>query len=154
MNITLRSPCQCDGTIGVVRQVGNQDTVRCVDCDRFQYNAPRSETGRKQRSLSTREGITPSQRAAVLKAFGHACVYCGKRPPEVRLELDHMIPRDVAERHGMLDALIDSTHNLAPACPECNSGRRNIPFSASTVAIIYRCLVLKAKEAERNNDAA
>lgn len=143
----MRSPCHgCGHEMGKIIERSGQDTVRCARCDRWCYNAPRTETGRKQRSLSTREGITPGQRARILEAFSNACIYCGKRPPEVRLELDHMIPREVAERHGMLDDLIDSEHNLAPACAECNSGRRVLPFGATTVALIYRCLVLKAHE--------
>lgn len=138
---------KCGGGNTTVSERGGQDVVTCRDGCGYSHCAPRAETGRKQRSLSTREGITPGQRARILAAFGNACIYCGKRPPDVRLELDHMIPRDVAERHGLLDDLIDSEHNLAPACAECNSGRRVVPFGAQTVALIYRCLVLKAREA-------
>jgi 5-methylcytosine-specific restriction endonuclease McrA len=138
----------CRGRNVTVTSTSGQDVVRCIDCDRFSHNAPRTETGRRQRSLSTREGITPSQRARILAVHSNACIYCGKRPPEVRLELEHMIPRELAEQHGLLDDLIDSIHNLAPACPECNSGRRHAQFNANTVALMLRALHLAAQVAE------
>ena len=55
---TLRSPCSCGSTEGTIRESGGQDVVRCAKCATYQYNAPRVETGRKIRSLATREGVT------------------------------------------------------------------------------------------------
>lgn len=144
---TLREPCQCGGAHGYITPKNGQDLARCFDCGTWQYNVPRTESGRRQRSLSTREGITPSQRARILDTHGHACIYCGKRPPEVRLELEHMVPRELAEKHGVLDDLIDSVHNLAPACPECNSGQRAVTFNARSVALMVRALGMAAKAA-------
>jgi hypothetical protein len=42
----------------------------------------------------------------------------------VVLTLEHIISREIAERYGMLDALIDSEWHLVPMCEEDNSGNR------------------------------
>lgn len=44
-NFTMRRACVCGSTVGRVVEKGGQDTVTCLRCERFQYNAPRSETG-------------------------------------------------------------------------------------------------------------
>jgi hypothetical protein len=75
----LRAPCRCGSVDGYIEARGNQDTVFCASCRAYQYNAPRLETGRAVRSLSSRPGITPSQRARIMEEFGHANIACGKR---------------------------------------------------------------------------
>lgn len=143
VNIPLRQTCECGGTTGHIITKAGQDCVYCDQCNRWHFNAPKTETGRAVRTLATRPTIKPSERARVLAAHDHACVGCGKRPPEVRLELDHIIPREVADAYGMLDALIDSHWNLAPLCAECNSGKRWV--SEPSVRLMYRCLMMKAQ---------
>lgn len=145
---TLRDPCKCGGSHGYITPRNGQDLAYCSDCGTWQYNVPRTESGRKPRTLATREGLTVAQRAQVLDTYGHACIYCGKRPPEVRLEMEHMIPRELAKKHGVLDDLIDSIHNLAPACPECNSGHRYVAFTSRSVALMVRALSMAAQAAE------
>lgn len=135
----LRSPCKCGSWYGRIDTRGGQDCVFCAECGGWQYNAPRLETGRDVRSLSTRPGITPSQRFRVLDAHGHQCVSCGATGS---LQLDHLISRDDAERAGCLDELIDSEWNLAPMCPECNSGKRSL--GTASIRLMYRCLLIKA----------
>lgn len=103
---------------------------------------PRLETGRVKRTLATRPGITPSQRARILEKFGHACIGCGGRPPRVELTLEHIISREIAAKYGMLDAPIDSEWNLAPMCPECNSGHRHL--SRPSVELMYRAIQMSA----------
>lgn len=143
MTHALRNPClNCGGTAGRIETRNGQDTLWCLGCNRWQYNAPRLETGRAVRNLATRPGITPSQRARILDVFDHACIACGGRPPRVELTLEHIISRELADEHGMLDALIDSEWNLAPMCPECNSGHRWLPQPA--VELMYRCLQMRA----------
>lgn len=43
--VDLRQRCECGVNVGRVRLVGNQLTVRCADCDRFHFNAPRALLG-------------------------------------------------------------------------------------------------------------
>lgn len=139
----LRAACSCGGETGDIRTKNGQDCVYCTSCGRWQYNAPRIETGRAKRTLATRPGITPAQRAHVLTTHDHACIGCGGRPPHVQLTLEHIISREQADAYGMLDALIDSHWNLAPMCPECNSGHRWV--SEPQVRLMYRCLMMKAQ---------
>jgi hypothetical protein len=143
--IGLRDQCRCGGTEGRIMPKNGQDCVYCTACGKWQYNAPRLETGRAVRTLTTRPGITPGQRARVLAVHDHACIGCGKRPPEVRLELEHLIAREDAARHDMLDEVIDSEFNLAPMCPECNSGYR--PLGSVSIRLLYRALLMKAMPA-------
>jgi hypothetical protein len=63
----MREPCpRCGCGDGTVAMVNGQDTVRCAECERFCYNAPRTETGRPRRSLRTRPQVSPGQRARIL----------------------------------------------------------------------------------------
>lgn len=63
-------------------------------------------------------------RFEVFKRDKFACVYCGRTPPAVTLEADHVHP---ASRGGA-----DTMHNLVTACHECNQGKRNNPLSAKS----------------------
>lgn len=63
------------------------------------------------------------KRFQVLKKYGFSCFYCGRRPPEVRLQLEHMHPKS---KGGT-----DNIDNLVPACFECNMGKFNIPLEES-----------------------
>lgn len=45
------------------------------------------------------------------------CQYCGRKAPEVKLEVDHRIP--------VADGGTDSFDNLITACSDCNQGKSN-----------------------------
>lgn len=62
-----------------------------------------------------RATITLRQRYAVLMRDHFTCIYCGRRPPMVYLEVDHFHP--VAAGGGNEDS------NLATACRDCNAGK-------------------------------
>ena len=135
----MRAPCnRCGEQAGTVTRKGMQDVVRCSNCDRHCYNAPRTELGLKPVTLASRPDIKPSRRFRILDAHGHACVSCHRT--DVDLQIDHLISREAADRLGFLDELIDSDLNLAPMCAECNSGKR-VSGSAS-IRLMYRCLVV------------
>lgn len=59
-------------------------------------------------------------RFEVLKRDDFTCKYCGRRSPEVVLQVDHII----AESDGGTDDPI----NLTTSCWECNSGKSNVPL--------------------------
>lgn len=59
--------------------------------------------------------VRPSVRFDVFKRDAFTCSYCGRRPPDVTLELDHIIP--VAEGGD------DTIDNLTTACWDCNRGK-------------------------------
>lgn len=62
-----------------------------------------------------RTALRPSIRFEVFKRDGFVCQYCGQRPPDVILEVDHI----TAVADGGTDDLI----NLLTACWECNRGK-------------------------------
>lgn len=59
--------------------------------------------------------VSKSIRFEVFARDAFACQYCGRRPPEIVLELDHIHPR----AKGGSDDLL----NLLTACDECNRGK-------------------------------
>lgn len=61
------------------------------------------------RSLSKRT------RFQVLRRDGYTCRYCGRKPPEVTLEVDHV--------HPVAAGGTDHPSNLVAACKDCNRGK-------------------------------
>lgn len=59
--------------------------------------------------------ISNALRFEVFQRDRHTCQYCGRRAPEVELEVDHLIP---VARGGT-----DAFENLITSCRECNSGK-------------------------------
>jgi len=59
--------------------------------------------------------ITKARRFEVLLRYGFACAYCGRSPPEVKLHVDHAMPR---ARGGD-----DEDDNLVCSCEDCNLGK-------------------------------
>ena len=141
-SITMRAPCtRCGEERGTVTRKSMQDVVRCANCDRHCYNAPRIELGLAPVTLASRPDISPSRRYRTLDAHGHACVSCHRT--DVDLQIDHLISREDADQLGFLDELIESDLNLAPMCAECNSGKR-VTGSAS-IRLMYRCLIIASE---------
>lgn len=60
--------------------------------------------------------LSKSSRFEVFARDGFACQYCGRRPPEVVLEVDHVHPRSC----GGTDEIL----NLVTSCFDCNRGKR------------------------------
>lgn len=59
--------------------------------------------------------VSKRLRFEVLRRDNHTCRYCGRSAPEVKLEVDHVVPEALG---GPTEA-----SNLATACEECNSGK-------------------------------
>jgi hypothetical protein len=59
--------------------------------------------------------ISKSLRFMVLRRDDFACTYCGRKPPEVQLQIDHIVPWS-SGGGTMMD-------NLRTACAECNIGK-------------------------------
>jgi hypothetical protein len=62
-----------------------------------------------------REHIKPGVRWDVLERDGHTCVYCGRKPPEIELVIDHILP--------VVEGGTNHIWNLVAACKECNAGK-------------------------------
>lgn len=59
--------------------------------------------------------IGSRMRFEILKRDGYTCQYCGRKPPEIVLELDHIKPRSAGGE--------DVPENLIVACRDCNRGK-------------------------------
>jgi hypothetical protein len=67
----LRAPCpDCACTVGRLRLVGGQLTVRCCLCDRFAFNAPKAELGLPNE---------PARAVMITAKWSGACKTCGER---------------------------------------------------------------------------
>lgn len=62
-----------------------------------------------------RAALSKRTRFEIFKRDGFTCQYCNRKPPEVTLEIDHIIP--VAKK-GTDDPL-----NLLTSCEDCNRGK-------------------------------
>lgn len=71
--------------------------------------------------------IRPSVRFDVFKRDDFTCVYCGRRPPDVTLEVDHLIPR--AEEGT------DDPENLVTSCWDCNRGKGAVPLTTPPASL-------------------
>lgn len=60
--------------------------------------------------------LSGSTRIRILERDGFRCVYCGRKPPEVALEVDHVLP--------LAKGGNSHSTNLVTACRECNNGKR------------------------------
>lgn len=70
--------------------------------------------------------VSKRLRFEVMRRDGHACHYCGRKPPEVTLQVDHVVPVALGGK--------DEPGNLVTACPDCNSGKSSSPADAEKVA--------------------
>ena len=82
--------------------------------------------------------ISKKIRFEVFKRDGFQCAYCGKTPPEVTLEVDHIDPKSKGGK--------DDIDNLITACFDCNRGKRNIPLDKIPNKLNDNLEILKAKE--------
>jgi hypothetical protein len=64
---------------------------------------------------SNYKALPVSIRFQVLKRDSFMCTYCGKRPPEVELQVDHVVPRSKGGSNEL--------SNLRTACSFCNYGK-------------------------------
>jgi CRISPR/Cas system Type II protein with McrA/HNH and RuvC-like nuclease domain len=82
--------------------------------------------------------VTKKIRFEVFKRDGFRCAYCGKFPPAVILEVDHIDPKS---RGGK-----DDINNLITSCFDCNRGKSNIPLIKAPPKLQENLEVLKEKE--------
>jgi len=123
--IALRKRCVCGGENGRIQTRSGQDCVFCEACSKWQYNAPKVETGRAVRSVSTtHEAIKPAQRSRIIERANCRCERCGKPASKsvTGLHVGHILSVAEAHKQGLEDSIINSDENLICECDECNLG--------------------------------
>lgn len=130
-NYQMRSACDhCESTTGRIVEKNGQDLVICT-CGKYQYCAPRTETGRKARSLSTtHKAIKPKQRSRIIDRANGRCERCGVPCNTTRtgLHVGHVVSVKDGHAAGLSDAEINSDENLLAECGECNLGHGSEPI--------------------------
>jgi len=110
---------KCGSYDGQLREDRGQNVVRCRHCKSHVYNAPKTETGQKQRTVATvRRGLKPSQQVRILERDG-SCVLCGSRDS---LTIGHALSLNDAQALGEVGPYLDSDENLFAMCEACNLG--------------------------------
>jgi 5-methylcytosine-specific restriction endonuclease McrA len=64
-----------------------------------------------------RKPVSTRTRFEIFKRDNFTCQYCGRKPPEIILEIDHITP---ISKGGDEDQI-----NLITACFDCNRGKSN-----------------------------
>jgi hypothetical protein len=83
-----------------------------TECREYSIHA----TFAKGKPSKARPGeVSPTRRWAVFHRDNFTCVYCGKKPPEVVLHVDHKV--------SIKDGGTDDMENLVTACDTCNTGK-------------------------------
>lgn len=82
--------------------------------------------------------LSVSIRFEVLKRDRFTCAYCGKHPPEVLLEVDHIVPRAAGGS--------DQLANLTTSCTECNRGKGSRLLEEGTAPAVNREAVAEMQE--------
>ena len=122
----MRQPCpHCECPYGRVETRNGQACVYCSNpgCGKWVYNAPRTETGERQRSVTTvHNGIKPKTRARVLLRANSRCEFCGIGAEATVLHVGHLISVLDGLREGLSEDQINHQENLAAMCEECNLG--------------------------------
>ena len=85
----------------------------------FKEHMVKKPTGKS--NVSSRKKISPSVRFFVLNRDDFTCQYCGRSAPEVRLEVDHVVP---VSKGGN-----NQVNNLVTSCWDCNRGKGNSVIS-------------------------
>lgn len=95
--------------------------------------------------------VSKRLRYEVLRRDNHTCRYCGSAAPDVKLQVDHVVPKSLGGS--------DEPANLATACEPCNSGKSSVPADADLVddvaqdALRWSAAMDRAAEIERKRRA-
>lgn len=82
--------------------------------------------------------MKPSLRFSIFKRDQFLCQYCGRTPPAVVLEVDHVHPKS---KGGT-----DEENNLVTSCFECNRGKAGGLLSQSPPTVAQKAALLAERE--------
>lgn len=75
--------------------------------------------------MANRKPIGKTLRFKILSKYQFTCVYCGNVPPNVLLEIDHIVP--------VCKGGTNSEDNLVCSCFECNRGKSGNSIESSPI---------------------
>lgn len=78
--------------------------------------------------MSQRKSTGKRLRFRIFERDGFTCQYCGKRPPEVILHIDHVFP---VSKGGK-----DEIENLLTSCADCNLGKSTFEIGKSPKRVL------------------
>lgn len=84
--------------------------------------------------------LSKKTRFDVFKRDGFVCQYCGRTPPAVVLECDHVDPR--------ANGGSDEIDNLLTSCADCNRGKGAGLLSAAPATLAHKSEILQEKRAQ------
>lgn len=86
-----------------------------TECREYSLFGDMTATKTGRRRTAARAGMSAKLRWQVFSRDNFVCKYCGRRPPDVALEVDHRI--------SVVDGGTDDIENLITACVDCNRGK-------------------------------
>jgi hypothetical protein len=89
--------------------------TECREFSIFSTSGPLKTPSRSSGKQSPRKPMGAKLRWQVLARDAFTCAYCGRRPPEVALEVDH--------RQSVATGGTDELENLCASCQDCNRGK-------------------------------
>lgn len=87
-----------------------------------------------------RKSVSKRIRFEVFKRDNFECQYCGRTPPAVTLECDHIFPIALGGT--------DEIDNLTTACMDCNRGKSAVPLSSIPQSLSEKSAETAEREAQ------
>jgi hypothetical protein len=91
--------------------------------------------------------VSKRLRYEILRRDNHACRYCGATAPDVKLNVDHVIPQALGGSNAPT--------NLVASCADCNAGKTSSMPNATPVADVdqdtFRQAAVLRQEVEQRN---
>lgn len=84
--------------------------------------------------------LSKSVRFAVFKRDAFTCQYCGRHPPDVMLECDHIVP--------VAGGGTNDEANLVTACFDCNRGKGAVPLTVVPMSLAMKGAEVAEREAQ------
>ena len=82
--------------------------------------------------------LSKKTRFEVFKRDGFVCQFCGRTPPAVVLEVDHVL--------AVANGGTDDQDNLVTACFDCNRGKGAGHLDAASIPVAEKLAILKERE--------
>ncbi len=85
-----------------------------------------AKRGQRRRTATANDPpVSKTLRMDIMRRDKRCCVFCGKSPPEVEIEVDHIIPRSLINKLHLDQGLHTSPDNLCVMCFDDNRGKRD-----------------------------